>query len=920
MNAHPETTNGTAVASSGWLLPNKEEEETNDAPVDLRDVDRTGLGHNHYSEELATGRATGEVPHETTNATTTNTTTTTTTTTPLLFQPEKGLAGKKDPQPEAPLAAVTAVTTTTTFNASPPTTLSSNLPNNSRTTTTTTATTTTCSGLGWQQFRALLHKNVLTKYRNPIATLMELVSPILLMLVLVLAFNLSKISHEPAAVYDTVNLSLPNLTSLVPLLINNNTNNHNTINTINNNTNNSTTGATGRQLLELFQLDSSPKSTQPAVVSSVFQQVLDWTWTHRHPYRRRALLRQPSGGGNDDDAVHGSLASLAWLPQYLLQQQRLLASPMDRPTHHYAQQQRKQQQPPPPRQLQTVQNGTTSTTNGTTNNNNNSASTVSSLNTSTYLQTQVQNILTQPMFIPSLDEYVLLSNALTSLLMTQGGLPNIVSQTSYGQQWGNLLTLGTLHLVANDTTTAAPTNPSHDTPVGIYTALTTNHSSSSTISSSSSSNHSTSLATQFLAFLARTYPRSLQQLTIRSHTSEAAAIQYIQDHLMEERTWAVLDLTQLHGLDSATTKTATTLGTSGGGNGTGTTRTQRQQFTIRMNYTTIPDTSEIVKYVAIGLDTDYQQYFLSGFLTLQRTLNEFIMASDPTCTHPTNHSLAGRTWTMPMPTAAYSQNSFFLAVGFLLGLTMAMAFLYPVSRLIKSLVEEKELRLKETLFILGVRPWAHWWSWLVTSLVIFFFIAVVSTLVLHINVLKYSSLGYLFVWIFFFATSCIGFSFTVASLFSRAKLAAMVGPELLFATILPKFIFFASSSNQAVLGKQLASLLPATAFCFGADIVANYEYAQQGIQSWNASQGDYSFNTSISFLFFDTFLYLFLGWYLDQVLPRKYGAPLPFYFLFLPSYWFGGCCPCSIAANQRDAERIQSSPRQDEEIGEYGVE
>jgi uncharacterized membrane protein len=39
-----------------------------------------------------------------------------------------------------------------------------------------------------------------------------------------------------------------------------------------------------------------------------------------------------------------------------------------------------------------------------------------------------------------------------------------------------------------------------------------------------------------------------------------------------------------------------------------------------------------------------------------------------------------------MPTAAFSQNVFFLAVGYLLGLAIAMAFLYPTSRLIKSIV------------------------------------------------------------------------------------------------------------------------------------------------------------------------------------------------------------------------------------------
>jgi ATP-binding cassette, subfamily A (ABC1), member 3 len=82
--------------------------------------------------------------------------------------------------------------------------------------------------------------------------------------------------------------------------------------------------------------------------------------------------------------------------------------------------------------------------------------------------------------------------------------------------------------------------------------------------------------------------------------------------------------------------------------------------------------------------------------------------------------------------------------------------------------------------------------------------------------------------------------------------------------------------------------LPATAFSFGADIVADYEYAQYGVQNWNRSEGDYSFDTCLTMLFLDTILYIFLAWYLDQVVPREYGTSRPVWFLFSPYYWCGG--------------------------------
>ncbi len=32
-------------------------------------------------------------------------------------------------------------------------------------------------------------------------------------------------------------------------------------------------------------------------------------------------------------------------------------------------------------------------------------------------------------------------------------------------------------------------------------------------------------------------------------------------------------------------------------------------------------------------------------------------------------------------------------------------------------------------------------------------------------------------------------------------------------------------------------------------------------------------------------IYVFLGWYIEKVKPGEYGVKLPFYFLFLKSYW-----------------------------------
>jgi hypothetical protein len=58
-------------------------------------------------------------------------------------------------------------------------------------------------------------------------------------------------------------------------------------------------------------------------------------------------------------------------------------------------------------------------------------------------------------------------------------------------------------------------------------------------------------------------------------------------------------------------------------------------------------------------------------------------------------------------------------LGFLLGIAMTMASLYPLSSLVKSIVEEKESKMKELMFIMGMPEWIHNLSWFITALILF---------------------------------------------------------------------------------------------------------------------------------------------------------------------------------------------------------
>lgn len=492
------------------------------------------------------------------------------------------------------------------------------------------------------------------------------------------------------------------------------------------------------------------------------------------------------------------------------------------------------------------------------------------------LSEALYSLLTHPLPIPTLTQYVTLATAVKygTKGLRSSKLYSILEQSSDGAKLFNLINLGTLHI--------SPEGPA---------------------------------VTKFLQFINDTYPSvfnpisfiqnltnsTLPLLQIRTHKSSDEALSYIRSSIDVEPTWALIDMTRTFPLLTAAASETSKFNTSNPAvESCNLTLADLENvtFTIRMTSASIPKTSERSHFFNPIFNTKYQMYYLSGFLTLQKTLEEFSFSqassvlsaamnsssSDFTSCHLPN-SL--RWWSMPMPTPQYNINLFMASYDHLMALVITMGFLYPMSRLVKSIVEEKELRIKETLFILGVKPWAYISSWIIVACIVFLLASVFLSLMIHFSILVFSSLGYIFALVVLFSSATVGFSLFIASFFSKSKIASLVGPMAFFATISPYLLFLMSNQNEYTLAKKFSSLLPCTAFSLGFQILATYELGEVGVSSWNASEGSYSFNTSLGFLAFDTIFYIVLAWYFNQVVPSQFGARQPFYFCLKPSFW--GC-------------------------------
>lgn len=207
-----------------------------------------------------------------------------------------------------------------------------------------------------------------------------------------------------------------------------------------------------------------------------------------------------------------------------------------------------------------------------------------------------------------------------------------------------------------------------------------------------------------------------------------------------------------------------------------------------------------------------------------------------------------------------------------------MATLYPMSRLTKAVVEEKETRMRELMKIMGLRDWAHQFAWTTLAVGIFFWIALSITWVCSASFLPKSSRLILFVYFFSFCISEVGMSFLISTIFSNSKLAAIVAPVILFASILPRYIFYSTNENEQYYPKLAASLLSPTAFSFGADYIANAEYVGVGVHNYNIAEGKYNLVTSIQMMLVDAFLYFIFAWFDYCVVCSRFAAKFSFAF------------------------------------------
>lgn len=252
-------------------------------------------------------------------------------------------------------------------------------------------------------------------------------------------------------------------------------------------------------------------------------------------------------------------------------------------------------------------------------------------------------------------------------------------------------------------------------------------------------------------------------------------------------------------------------------------------YGIRLNRTYVengrvkesPDTSLPVNDISAKspLDSPYlDAYMQLGIYTLTDVVNSFI-ATTTVCNATRNCQSSDEVRIRTLGTAAFPNvktlsQGFWSAVGFVFALLIIISLLFPLSNVIKALVQEKESKLREGMMMMALRGDVLWLSWITHFMLLFVPLSIILTLAGKI-LFTYSSQEYILIYFLTFFISATSYAVLISNFFSNSRTAAIIGCLVFFMGF---FIYVGLINSKPTRSTIMAACLhPATAFTFGTD-------------------------------------------------------------------------------------------------------
>ena len=277
----------------------------------------------------------------------------------------------------------------------------------------------------------------------------------------------------------------------------------------------------------------------------------------------------------------------------------------------------------------------------------------------------------------------------------------------------------------------------------------------------------------------------------------------------------------------------------------------------------------------------FMRYTQSGFFMSQKMFYDFVLQKE------TGYDKAEINYIIsPKKYNNFLKDSFVSNISLLLTFFTIVAYALPLTINIYRIVKEKETRAKEGMKIMGLSELTYFLSYFIIYFVINLIYSIFITFILKYVLVQIEAI-YIFVIYFLYGLVVYSLIFFFQSFLERTRIAVIVSLliyALMYFFSIPVFPNSVSKTIKVIF----CILFPPVTLQLGIDTISLFEIF------FNKFNGriyfeDKKFNIfDMYILFFISFIiYMFIGFYLQNILSHEYGIKKPFYFLFTKNFW--GC-------------------------------
>jgi len=272
----------------------------------------------------------------------------------------------------------------------------------------------------------------------------------------------------------------------------------------------------------------------------------------------------------------------------------------------------------------------------------------------------------------------------------------------------------------------------------------------------------------------------------------------------------------------------------------------------------IPFSQYILDRFKSGPDMDsYEKYQNNGYTYIMKVISEYIIKS-----RNRNKNVEINFGILPMKYYDYREDLFASIIGFLGPFFIIIAYMAHLCIYVYRMVLEKESKAKEGMKVMGLTDGIYFCSYFIQYTAISIFDSIINSI------------------FFLFSLNVFALSFFFQSFINKAKESLIISMLIYFIMF---FVSLLVTNDKATYNMKVGlSFFPPVTIYIGIILLGKFESQFKTFKYSDIFKMYTNYSIFIMFvmLIVDIIIYLFLGYYFQNVLPQSFGIRKPWYFIF----------------------------------------